>query len=122
MRISRRFAGRGAVRALAHDLLKQSLRLNLIPGPESGCFRLLLVAADPTPHLRINRRHITTMARFDFRDSPSKASLALLVALVGGCAAAGPGEAEWPPLAKKWFDRADASFKSGDVEDAETAV
>jgi len=25
-------------------------------------------------------------------------------------------------LAKKWFDRADASFKSGDVEDAQTAV
>jgi hypothetical protein len=25
-------------------------------------------------------------------------------------------------LAKKWFDRADASFKSGDVEDADTAV
>jgi hypothetical protein len=44
------------------------------------------------------------------------------VALAGGCAAAGPGEAEWPPLAKKWFDRADASFKSGDVEDAQTAV
>jgi hypothetical protein len=46
----------------------------------------------------------------------------LLVALAGGCAAAGPGEAEWPPLAKKWFDRAEASFRGGDVEDAETAV
>jgi hypothetical protein len=47
----------------------------------------------------------------------------LMAALAsGGCAAAGPGEAEWPPLAKKWFERADASFKAGDVEDAETAV
>jgi hypothetical protein len=52
----------------------------------------------------------------------STLALALLGALSGGCAAAGPGEAEWPPLAKKWFDRAEASFKSGDVEDAESAV
>lgn len=49
-------------------------------------------------------------------------ALALLAALSVSCAAAGPGEADWPPLAKKWFDRADASFKSGDIEDAETAV
>jgi hypothetical protein len=49
-------------------------------------------------------------------------ALALLLALSGGCAAAGPGEADWPPLAKKWFDRADASFRTGDVEDADTAV
>ena len=49
-------------------------------------------------------------------------ALLLLAMLSGGCAAAGPSEAEWPPLAKKWFDRADASFRSGDVEDADTAV
>ncbi|RYZ07222.1 MAG: hypothetical protein EOO73_12695 [Myxococcales bacterium] len=49
--------------------------------------------------------------------------LALLLSLsLLGCAAAGPGESEWPPLAKKWFDRADASFKAGDIEDAETAI
>ena len=53
---------------------------------------------------------------------PARALLALLAVLAAGCAAAGPGEAEWPPLAKKWFDRAQASFKSGDVEDADTAV
>jgi hypothetical protein len=41
---------------------------------------------------------------------------------LAGCAAAGPGEAEWPPLAKKWFDRAQTSFQAGDVEDAETAI
>lgn len=49
-------------------------------------------------------------------------ALLLLAALASSCAAAGPGEAEWPPLAKKWFDRADASFRGGDVEDADTAV
>lgn len=38
------------------------------------------------------------------------------------CAAAGPGDSDWPPLAKKWFERADASFRGGDIEDAETAV
>ena len=49
-------------------------------------------------------------------------ALLLLAVLSGGCASAGPGEAEWPPLAKKWFERADASFRGGDVEDADTAV
>jgi len=49
-------------------------------------------------------------------------TLSLLAALSGSCAAAGPGEAEWPPLAKKWFDRADNSFRNGDIEDAETAA
>jgi len=46
----------------------------------------------------------------------------LLAALIGACAAAGPGEAEWPPLAKKWFDRADSSFRNGEMDDAETSV
>lgn len=62
------------------------------------------------------------MARLDFLTLQARPILALLVALASGCAAAGPGQAEWPPLAKKWFDRADASFKSGDIEDAQTAV
>jgi hypothetical protein len=39
-----------------------------------------------------------------------------------GCGGTGPSEAAWPPVAKKWFDRAGASFRSGDVEDAEYAV
>lgn len=51
--------------------------------------------------------------------SPLRIALLLLLT---GCAAAGPSEAEWPPLAKKWFDRAQASYLSGDVDDAETAV
>jgi hypothetical protein len=45
-----------------------------------------------------------------------------LIFSLAGCAAAGPGEAEWPPLAKKWFERAQSSFQAGDVEDAETAI
>ena len=51
----------------------------------------------------------------------SRFALLLSLSLLS-CASAGPGEAEWPPLAKKWFDRAEASFKAGDVEDAETAI
>jgi hypothetical protein len=46
----------------------------------------------------------------------------LILALASGCASAGAGEAEWPPVAKKWYERADASFRAGDVDDAETAV
>lgn len=36
--------------------------------------------------------------------------------------AAGPVEAEWPPLAKKWFDRASASYHEVDFEDAALAI
>jgi len=61
------------------------------------------------------------MARLDFWTREAGA-LALIASLACGCAAAGPGEADWPPLAKKWFDRAEASFKAGDIEDAETAI
>jgi hypothetical protein len=42
-----------------------------------------------------------------------------------GCAACGGsagGHADWPPLGKKWFDRADASYRQGDIEDAQMAV
>jgi len=62
------------------------------------------------------------MARLDFLTSDAPRVLALVAALTAGCAAAGPGDADWPPLAKKWFERAEASFKAGDVEDAEAAV
>src|SRR5262249_13998217 len=63
-----------------------------------------------------------TMAGLEFVTRRARPVLALLVALSGACTAAGPREAEWPPLAKKWFDRADASFRGGDVEDAQSAV
>src|ERR1044071_237523 len=32
------------------------------------------------------------------------------------------GEPEWPEVAKKWFDRAEASFNALDIGDAEVAV
>jgi hypothetical protein len=41
------------------------------------------------------------------------------------CSASGPGgsrEAEWPPVAKKWFDRAEQSFNALDIGDAELSV
>jgi len=42
-------------------------------------------------------------------------------AVIWGCAAGGPSAAEWPPVSKRWFDRGDASFRQGDLEDAESA-
>jgi hypothetical protein len=45
------------------------------------------------------------------------------VALLSACAGAlGPGEADWPPVGKKWFDRAEASFREGDMEDARLSI
>ncbi len=41
--------------------------------------------------------------------------------IVWGCAAAGGSGADWPPISKRWFDRGDASFRQGDLEDAEIA-
>ena len=38
-----------------------------------------------------------------------------------GCGALG-SEADWPPLAKKWFDRAKASFHQVDIEDAQVSI
>ncbi len=38
------------------------------------------------------------------------------------CAGAKPKEAGWPPVAKKWFDRAEHSYQTGDLEDAEMAI
>lgn len=49
--------------------------------------------------------------------------LAVLVAGAGllGCAG-GTGEAEWPPVQKQWYDRAQTSFKTLDFDDAEGAI
>lgn len=38
-----------------------------------------------------------------------------------GCGAAG-GSAEFPPTAKRWYERGDKSFRAGDLEDAEMAA
>ncbi|MES1173948.1 MAG: hypothetical protein ABUL62_06430 [Myxococcales bacterium] len=42
-------------------------------------------------------------------------------AVVWGCAAPGTADAEWPPISKRWYDRGDASYRQGDIEDAESA-
>jgi len=48
---------------------------------------------------------------------------ALLAWSLSGCGpASGVGEAAWPPLGKKWYERADASFQHGDMEDAREAI
>jgi hypothetical protein len=56
-------------------------------------------------------------------------ALALLGLALGLCWACGPAltaagndEAEWPPVARKWFDRAEASFSALDVRDAEVSI
>ncbi|MEO8906279.1 MAG: hypothetical protein ABI488_26940 [Polyangiaceae bacterium] len=42
--------------------------------------------------------------------------------IVWGCAAGSGGSgADWPPISKRWFDRGDASFRQGDLDDAEIA-
>jgi hypothetical protein len=47
---------------------------------------------------------------------------ALGVGLLWGCAGARGGEAEWPPLAKQWYERAGASYRSLDMEDATSSI
>jgi hypothetical protein len=51
------------------------------------------------------------------------AALALtpLAVLPAACSGT-PAHAEFPPAAKGWYDRGNASFQSGDLEDAERAV
>ena len=50
------------------------------------------------------------------------AAVALSVLAVGCGPAVNASEAAWPENAKKWFDRAQASYRTGDVDDAESAV
>jgi hypothetical protein len=57
-----------------------------------------------------------------FAISGAPFALTFAVALSGCAGSAGSGEAEWPPVGKKWFDRADASFRQGDMEDARAAI
>src|SRR5262245_61025972 len=53
--------------------------------------------------------------------SPLFAAAAVLFGAAVACGPAGL-HAEWPPLAKKWFDRAQSSFHQADFEDAVLAV
>lgn len=48
--------------------------------------------------------------------------LTLLAVGALGCGPAATGEAAWPPLGKKWYERAKASYRTGDIEDAEYAA
>jgi hypothetical protein len=45
----------------------------------------------------------------------------VLAGSLAGCGAAGGG-AEFPPTAKRWYDRGDQSYRAGDLEDAEVAA
>lgn len=54
---------------------------------------------------------------------PSSRALVAAAALwLSGCVGNTPTEPEWPPTAKKWFDRAEQSYRTGDVDDAELAI
>ena len=45
--------------------------------------------------------------------------LLIVFLLVAGCGGTlSNRDADWPPLAKKWYDRATASLKMGDMQDA----
>jgi hypothetical protein len=46
---------------------------------------------------------------------------AVLLLTITACAGSG-GEAEFPPVAKQWYERGEKSFRTGDLEDAELAV
>jgi tetratricopeptide (TPR) repeat protein len=46
---------------------------------------------------------------------------ALLLLLSTVACGGGQKAAEWPPVAKKWFDRATHSYQNGDIEDARLA-
>jgi hypothetical protein len=62
---------------------------------------------------------VTTHSSFLSR--PGFLGVALAVA-TAACGGGGTGGAEFPPTAKRWYDRGSASFKSGDLEDAELSV
>lgn len=53
---------------------------------------------------------------------PARFGLAAFFSLTTACGAVGVGEADWPPMGKKWFERASQSYRSGDIEDAQLAV
>jgi hypothetical protein len=61
---------------------------------------------------------LTANRKTDRRTSHAIVGIALL-SLLNGCGGAlSNREAEWPPIVKKWYDRATASLKVGDMQDA----
>ena len=69
------------------------------------------VAAGPRARLEVTLKRVLIPA-----------TLALALSPVGCGPVVAGQEAAWPASAKKWFDRADHSYRTGDVEDAESAV
>ena len=45
----------------------------------------------------------------------------ILLIAASGCGGAATGEAAWPDGARQWYERADASYRHGDIEDAAEA-
>lgn len=45
----------------------------------------------------------------------------LLAIAMSGCGGAATGKAAWPEGARQWFERAEASYRQGDIEDAAEA-
>lgn len=56
--------------------------------------------------------------------SPKRFSFFVLAGalLLSGCGGAANPAADWPPNAKRWYDRGLESYRTGDFEDAEVAV
>lgn len=57
-----------------------------------------------------------------FRRVAHAATIASFSFLSLACAAGQSPEANWPPVAKKWFDRAQHSYHTGDMVDAEHSI
>ncbi len=67
-------------------------------------------SADPRAHSRGHSR-----ARSSLLWGP------ILAIAVSGCGGAVTGEAAWPEGARQWYERADTSYRHGDIEDAAEA-
>src|SRR5262245_38171724 len=55
---------------------------------------------------------------------PQRASIFVLACALfaGGCGAAAGPHADWPPNAKRWYDRGLESYRTGDLDDADAAI
>lgn len=84
-------------------------------------------AHDPIGGYSTRREHLAGLLIGRSFSPLSHARALVLVVLVAiafgtGCAGSGGRVPQWPPRAKQWYDRASASFKTGDIEDAEYAA
>lgn len=67
---------------------------------------------------------LTESSRMPLKTPFARALLTVIVAALFavGCGALGPSQPSWPPLQKKWFERAKHSFQRVDIDDAQLAV